>query len=152
MIHYLIVRRDLPFGTTLAQLAHAAANSMADWIRYNTHPYIEDELWAEVDIPSHWGMTVVVLGVKGLARLRKVEYRLKAKGVAHTVIREPDQPWNDQMMAIGVWPHEDEPEWRELFAEYEIYHTFQGPKETTDEEAEARPQDRQGELSCVSEA
>ncbi len=103
MIHYLLIRRDLPFGVTLAQLAHAAANSMENWLKSET--YVND--WDnEIDFPTHEPMTVVVLGVRDRISLERWARKLHKKGVKHTVVREPDAPWHNQMMAIGIWPGE----------------------------------------------
>jgi len=33
-----------------------------------------------------------------------LEAKLKAAGVSFTAIREPDMPWNGQLMAIGLMP------------------------------------------------
>jgi peptidyl-tRNA hydrolase len=86
LIHYILVRRDLPFGVTLAQVAHAAAESN--------------------NLAGH--CTVAVLGVRNENRLKKISYKLKSKEVAHVDIREPDAPWNGQLMAVGVVPGERE--------------------------------------------
>lgn len=131
MVHYLIIRRDLPFGVTLAQLAHAAANSMADYIVAKTED--ADGMFYGTIFPEYKGMTVVVLGVRSLNRLRKAAYRLEAKGVKHTIVREPDQPWNGQMMAVGIWPHEDTPEFRAEFENYELYKKWEGEDEQEEE-------------------
>ena len=92
MIHYLLVRRDLPFGVTLAQLAHAAADSIMHSRYLALTP----------------GTTVVVLGVRNEITLKKWARKLswRKHGVPHTLVREPDAPWNGQLMAIGVWPGE----------------------------------------------
>lgn len=85
LIHYLIIRRDLQFGHTLAQLVHAAAES--------------------TDGGHH---TVAVLGVRDERTLKKLERKLKANNIPHTAIREPDPPFNGGLAAIGVRPGERE--------------------------------------------
>ena len=108
MIHYLLIRRDLPFGVTLAQLAHAAANSMEDWLKWETGTSPSDmgSLFDTPDFPPHEPMTVVVLGVRDRISLERWQRKLNRKKVRNTVVREPDAPWHNQMMAIGVWPGE----------------------------------------------
>jgi len=99
MIHYLIIRRDLPFGVTLAQLSHAAANSMEDWLKSELYVWFETLKW-----PDHKPMTVVVLGVRDELTLRRWHKKLTKRKVKHTVVKEPDGGWDNQLMAIGVWP------------------------------------------------
>lgn len=136
MIHYLLVRRDLPFGVTLAQLAHAAANSMAAWydadigIDYDLNP-VDGYCDCSLDRP-HWkDMTVVVLGVRNKRVLLSWIRKLNKAKVDHTVIREPDEPWNGDAMAIGVWPGERE-DLEEHFTELNTYTEFEGPRELTE--------------------
>lgn len=84
--HYIIVRRDLPFGVALAQTAHAAAESARM-------------------VPAQMERdTVGVLGVKNEAVLMKLHKRLIRKGVNHVAIYEPDPPWDSALMSIGVAP------------------------------------------------
>lgn len=48
---------------------------------------------------------VVVLGVRSEAKLLTLEQKLEDIGVVHYVaVREPDAPWNNQLMAIGIMP------------------------------------------------
>lgn len=98
MVHYLIVRRDLPFGVTLAQVAHAAADSMEDWICSEKYVLIGDRNFEP--------MTVVVLGVRNELSLRARERKLKRLKIPYVGVREPDEPWNGELMSIGVWPGE----------------------------------------------
>ena len=80
-IHYIIVRRDLPFGVTLAQVAHAAANSSDG-------------------VPC----TVVVLGVPSRDDLLDLIDYLDANTIDYDVAFELDSPWDGQLMAVGVVP------------------------------------------------
>lgn len=80
--HYCIVRDDLPRGVLAAQLIHAAGESGA----------------------GERGLYAVALAVRGEAELRLVEDKLRFLEIAHRAIREPDPPWNGQLMAIGVVP------------------------------------------------
>ncbi len=79
-IHYILVRRDLPFGTTLAQVAHAAANT------------------------GQGQITVAVLGVRDEPTLKRWADKLTKHNAAHAVIKEPDPPYNGAWTAIGVFP------------------------------------------------
>lgn len=84
--HYIIVRRDLPFGVTLAQTAHAASESG------RIVP-----LQQEKD-------TVAVLGVRNEKELLRWHKKLLRKGIRHVAVYEPDAPWLGQLMAIGLAP------------------------------------------------
>lgn len=46
----------------------------------------------------------IVLAVPDEAALAHEAERLKKHGVAHVTIREPDAPFNDALMSIGVVP------------------------------------------------
>ena len=121
MIHYLLIRRDLPFGTCLAQLAHAAGNSVGEWM-VNKPPLITE--WADP-------MTVVVLGVRNQRVLLSWIRRLNKQNIKYTVVREPDEPWNGEAMAIGVWPGERE-KLAPVFSELQTYTEFEGPRNLED--------------------
>lgn len=111
MIHYIIARRDLYFttksrfpkehggsvlgsqlGVTAAQVTHAAGESYADFGRLGSDPTDP--------------MIAVVLGVPNQRSLQRLERRLKKARIPHVAIREPDEPWNGQLMTIGLWPCE----------------------------------------------
>lgn len=103
-IHYILVRRDLPFGVTLAQVAHAAAES-----GHGQHH------------------TVSVLGVKDEKALRKWAKRLSERGIPHGCIHEPDEPWNGALMAIGVDPGlRLRLSWH--FKRLDTYRIYEGPR------------------------
>ena len=125
MIHYLIVRKDLPFGVTLAQLSHAAADSMAAWYDFNgdldfdMYPQ-EGHCNCRVERPHYGNMTIVVLGVKNKRVLLSWIRRLTKANIHHSVVREPDAPYNGDATAIGVWPGERE-KLEPFFEELEIY-------------------------------
>ena len=53
------------------------------------------------------GTTAVVLGAKGVAHLEHLERKLLRLDIPHQSIREPDAPWNGELMAIGILPVED---------------------------------------------
>lgn len=46
----------------------------------------------------------VMLHAAGEAELLALEAKLIAAGIPFTAIREPDMPWNGQLMAIGLKP------------------------------------------------
>lgn len=53
-------------------------------------------------LPPH--TFAVVLAAKDEMTLAEAELLLKEKGIEHVAIREPDEPWNGQLMAIGIVP------------------------------------------------
>jgi peptidyl-tRNA hydrolase len=83
LTHYIIVNPDLPRGILAAQVTHAAGESSPG------------------SLPE--GTNAVVLAAKPL-ELQALEVRLKAAGVPHTAIREPDPPYNGELLAIGLVP------------------------------------------------
>lgn len=50
------------------------------------------------------GTHAVVLAVPNVAKLLALEKRLIEDNIKHVAIREPDAPWNNEIMAIGVFP------------------------------------------------
>lgn len=98
LIHYILVRRDLPFGVTLAMVGHAAADSMeswrGSWLRYKR---------------KHDPITMVVLGVEDVRALVRAREKLWENGLIHTPIRDAyttaertQRP--PALLAIGVEP------------------------------------------------
>lgn len=85
--HYVIVRADLPKGVMMAQSIHAAGESALRPIPEGTHAY--------------------ALEVDDEGQLRALSDRLRAGGVPHVLITEPDSPWDGQAMAIGCVPTAD---------------------------------------------
>jgi len=79
--HYCIVRNDLPIGVTAAQLVHAAGESN----------------------PGGQHSHAVVLGVPK-ENLLDIEVKLSDAGITHVAVREPDSPYNGELMAIGIVP------------------------------------------------
>ena len=80
----MIVRTDLPIGVIAAQLVHAAGESSPG------------------NLPE--GTYAIVLAVPDESALREVRASLTLSGLSWRAIYEPDEPWNGQMMAIGVAP------------------------------------------------
>lgn len=85
--HYVIVRKDLPEGVRLAQTIHAAGSSAMRPLPDDTHAYA-------LDVPDE-------------AELRRRSDRLRAAGVPHILVEEPDAPYHGQAMAIGCVPTTD---------------------------------------------
>jgi peptidyl-tRNA hydrolase len=81
--HYCIVRKDLPRGVIAAQLIHAAGESSPG------------------DLPEG---TIAVALEASPQKLHQLEERLTHDNIPHKAIREPDAPWNGELMAIGVHP------------------------------------------------
>lgn len=80
--HYCIIRNDLPLGVFAAQLLHAAAESN----------------------PKNVHANAVVLYSKNLEHLNEIERKLIDSKIDHTAIKEPGNGWNNQLMAIGIFP------------------------------------------------
>lgn len=82
--HYCLIREDLPLGTIGAQLIHAGARSANGLHDDTTHS--------------------VCLAAQNERHLCEIEYRLIEAGIHHISIREPDEPWRNALMAIGIPP------------------------------------------------
>lgn len=80
--HYVIVRADLPLGVMVAQTIHAAGETG----------------------PARHGTHAVALSVPSELDLERVEERLLEAGLPHVAVREPDAPWNNALMVIGIPP------------------------------------------------
>lgn len=89
------MRSDLPVGVKLAQTVHAAGESAGEWTRNNSQA-----------LPPN--THAVVLAAPSLLALEQLEGKLKSRDVPHRAIREPDAPWNGQLMAIGLQPAQRE--------------------------------------------
>lgn len=89
LVHYIIVRADLPIGSQVAQSIHAAGES-------------------SVPKPEP-GCIAVALHARDEAHLRAVSDRLAAAGIQHHhVVESADDPkYAGQLMAIGVRPTTD---------------------------------------------
>lgn len=85
--HYVIVRDDLPRGTALAQTIHAAGETATPLPISGTH--------------------AVCLAAKNEEDLLRVAHRLERRNIPHKLICEPDAPYHNQAMAIGVYPVQD---------------------------------------------
>lgn len=118
LIHYTIVRRDLPLGVMAAMVAHAAGESAALYDFEGGFP----------------GSVAVILEAKNEAHLLQIREELKYKGVAHVKIMEPSAPYNGQMMAVGVVP-DDRTRLSPLMEPYQVLKKleFESPTLTSDE-------------------
>jgi len=87
LTHYCLIREDLPVGAIGAQLVHAAGESSPG------------------DLPD--GTVAVVLAARGVAHLEHLERKLVRLEIPHRAIREPDAPYNGELMAIGIRPVDD---------------------------------------------
>jgi len=82
--HYVIVRSDLSCGIQAASVIHAAGESSPG------------------DLPaSTFAVALTVPDERSLVRLAD---DLRRASVAFTAIFEPDEPFNGQLMALGVAP------------------------------------------------
>lgn len=86
LTHFCIVRRDLPWPVIAAQLIHAAGESSEQ-------------------LPV--GTIAVALAAKNEDHLTFIEHKLQTLGIPHHAVREPDEPWNGALMAIGLQPTKD---------------------------------------------
>lgn len=77
-----MTRRDLPRGTQAAQLIHAAGHS------------------ATGPLPEH--TFAIALSCADEVELEAVSKRLSEAGISHERVREPDAPYNGQLMALGL--------------------------------------------------
>ncbi len=84
LMHYCIVRADLPLGVLAAMLIHAAGESSPGGLPSGTH--------------------AVALAAEDEDHLLKIERRLVFSRIDHTAIREPSAPYNGALMAIGLPP------------------------------------------------
>lgn len=87
LTHYCLVREDLPVGAIGAQLVHAAGHSSPGELPDDT--------------------IAVVLAAKSLGHLEHLERKLVRLEIPHRAIREPDAPYNNELMAIGIVPVDD---------------------------------------------
>lgn len=122
LTHYVVIRRDLPLGTMCAQIVHAAGESSYKLHECRNSSVLERRVTSpEVggSIPSCGSIfdisktTAVVLGARNEGKLERLEQRLLKAGVQHVAVREPDAPYNGELMAIGLVPAD-----RELVADY----------------------------------
>ena len=94
LVHYIIVRRDLPLGVMSAMLVHAAGESGAMY---------------QDDYDGRFRHAIaVVLEAKNELDLFKTEHLLVTHNIPHVSITETGGAYDQQFMAIGVVPCERE--------------------------------------------
>jgi hypothetical protein len=100
LYHYILVRQDLPFSVQMVNVAHAAGESITTPIPSNTR--------------------AVLLHVKDEAQLLDCARLIEKKGLTHVLVREPDEPFNNSAMAIGLEPSNRRNMLRRLFYNLEL--------------------------------
>lgn len=114
MIQYILVREDLPVGVASAMVAHAAAESVAQWI-------LKEDYYPTAKLPSPLS-TVVVLAAKDEKAIVKWHKKLTRMNIKHIMFCEPDAPYNGAAMSIGCLPADDEDGYRQkAFRRLELY-------------------------------
>lgn len=93
---YILVRKDLPIEIQMINVAHAAGESIV-----------------EAPIPST--TRLVLLHVENEKVLLEWEEAIKAKNHHYVLIREPDEPYNNAAMALGLAPSIRRNQLRKLF-------------------------------------
>lgn len=87
LVHYIIVRRDMPTGAACAQITHAAGESACYCMWYLPKDTI-----------------AVVLGVRDEKQLKYYAKRLVKAKIEHIQVNENAGPLAGQMTAVGVVP------------------------------------------------
>ena len=90
LVHYIIVRRDLPLGVMAAMVTHAAGESGAIY---------RDPLDGRFR-----GATAVVLGAKNQDAILDALVYMDKKNIQHVAVVESGAPYDGQFMAIGIVP------------------------------------------------
>lgn len=98
---YILVRKDLPLEIQMVQVAHAAGESI-------------------IEVPVSSKTTCVLLYVETEAQLIEYEVLIKSKDFHCVLIREPDEPYNNQAMSIGLAPSIKRNQLRKLFYHLEL--------------------------------
>lgn len=88
LTHYVIVRSDLPRGVQAANIVHAAGESSPGNLPSGTH--------------------AIVLVVPNETELRTILARLTLAKIKFCPIIEPDAPYYNALMAIGINPDKKE--------------------------------------------
>lgn len=117
LVHYVIVRRDLPLGVMCAQVVHAAGESAAQYVNDETGEPFEHAV-------------AVVLEVEDEQALIDTQMNLVRNGVRLVPIDEEGGPYHNQQMALGLVPVERE-EVAYLLEDYQTLKksTYQGDQE-----------------------
>lgn len=134
LTHYIVVRRDLPFGTILAMVTHAAGESFYAPLAQPEQPTsvggsdagnvqgapsggssetveqsgLSRKVGGSSPSPrTTLGPIAVVLGARNEKKLERLRVKLMDAGIPFVSIHEPDAPWNGQLMALGLVPTTD---------------------------------------------
>ena len=94
--HYIVVRKDLPVEVQMINVGHAAGESI-------------------VEAPIPPTTRLVLLHVENEASLLEIERLVSAKGYHCVLIREPDEPYNNAAMSLGLAPSIKRNQLRKLF-------------------------------------
>lgn len=97
---YIIVRKDLPIKIQMINVGHAAGESII-----------------EAPIPST--TRLVLLHAENENALLELEGVVKSKGYHCVLIREPDAPYNNAAMSLGLAPSTKRNQLRKLFYHYQ---------------------------------
>jgi hypothetical protein len=123
LTHYIVVRRDLPFGVLAAQIAHAAGESFYAFalpkvtLDHTTTMasggYVSPMSSAKE--PQAFRLPVrfvasetlaIVLGARNEGKLARLELELTGAAIPHVAIREIAGEYAGQLLAIGLVPGE----------------------------------------------
>lgn len=133
LTHYIVVRRDLPFGVLLAMVAHAAGESFYKLACLRSSEK-ERPTFSREDVgsiptggsPFDPSQTIaIVLGARNVARLGWLCMKLDVMAIPYSVITETDGEFAGQLMAIGVVPT-DRADVRKIVNEFQLYRAFEG--------------------------
>lgn len=94
LYHYVLVRSDAPVGVQIAQAIHAGENEPP-------------------------GTHVVALHATE-QQLLELEIQLRSIGYSFKAVREPDPPWNGQLMAIGIASQLRTPQLKKLLSRFKL--------------------------------
>lgn len=87
LIHYILVRKDLPLGVMAAMVTHAAGESAALHENFR-------------------GCVACVLEAKNESALKEAIKTFELADLQYVVVSEPSPPYDGAFMAIGVVPGE----------------------------------------------
>ena len=102
LVHYIIVRRDLPLGTMAAMITHAAGESAALYTGNSDSTFYT----GDDDYYTFMGSVAVVLGVDNVAQLLKTSRKLSECNIPYVGVRESSPPYDGAYMALGLVPIE----------------------------------------------
>lgn len=137
LTHYIVVRRDLPFGVICASLVHAAGESFYALCRRSSEKeHLVSNQEAAGSSPAVGptfdpAQTVaVVLGARNEGRLRRLAQQLTVKAIPHVVVLETEGEFSGQVMAIGLVPG-DKRELADCVREFHMFRELETPCATS---------------------